>query len=189
MALRKIINSTYITLDGIIQDPQDWPSTGGFSEAGNRIQTELLERCDAVLLGRRTYDAFAPVWAEPSSDPLNGRMHELPKYVVTSSLAEPPWNNTVVLDAEPIDAIRSLKQEPGADIVQYGFGRLAGELVAEGLLDELRLWVHPFMLGTGSADDLLHHPGRSGSFTLAGSEALPNGIIILTYESRPRSEA
>jgi hypothetical protein len=67
--VRTIINSTYVTLDGVIQNPQDWPSTGGFSDEGTHVQTELLERCDAVLLGRHTYDSFAPVWSSRSGDP------------------------------------------------------------------------------------------------------------------------
>ena len=157
--MRAIINSTYVTLDGVIQNPQEWPSLGGFSDAGNRIQTQLLERCDAVLIGRRTYDGFAPDWSARSGDPFSDRMNALPKYVVSTTLTDPKWQNTTVIDHNPIDAIRDLKQQPGADIVQYGFGRLWHELMAAGLLDELRLWMHPFFVGTGTADDLLYRPG------------------------------
>jgi len=183
--MRKIINSTYITLDGVIQNPQDWPSLGGFDDAGRVVQTELLERCDAVLMGRHTYDLFAPVWSASSGDALSDRMNALPKYVVSSTLTNPRWNNTIVIDDDPIGALTALKQEPGADIVQYGFGPLSRALMAEGLLDELRLWVHPFILGTGTPDDLIYRTGTSGAFTLAGSEALPNGIVILTLAATP----
>jgi dihydrofolate reductase len=181
--VRQIINSTYVTLDGVIQNPQNWPSTGGFGDEGNRVQTELLERCDAVLMGRHTYEGFAPVWSALSGDPLSDRTNALPKYVVTTTLTDPQWNNTTVIDHDPIDAIRALKQQPGADIVQYGFGRLSHALIAAGLLDELRLWVHPFFVGTGTANDLLYRPGSSGSFELAGSTSLDSGIVILTYRS------
>jgi dihydrofolate reductase len=181
--MRRIINSTYVTLDGVIQNPQDWPSVGGFSEQGTQVQTALLERCDAVLMGRRTYEAFAPVWSARSGDPVSDRMNALPKYVVTTTLTDPQWHNTTVIDDDPIEAIRALKQQPGADIVQYGFGPLSHALMAAGLLDELRLWVHPFFVGTGAAGDLLYRAGSSGSFELADSTSLDSGIVILTYRS------
>ena len=182
--MRPIINSTYVTLDGVIQDPQDWPSLGSSSDAGGRIQSELLERCDAVLMGRHTYDGFAPVWSAQSGDPFADRMNALPKYVVSTTLTDPEWNNTVVIDHDPIDAIRDLVRQPGAGIVQYGFGRLAHALMAAGMLDELRLWVHPFFVGTGSADDLLHRAGSTGRFDLVDATTLDSGIVILSYRSR-----
>lgn len=179
--MRMIINSTYITLDGVIQNPQNWPSLGSSSGAGNQAQAELLERCDAVLMGRHTYDGFAPVWSARSGDPLSDRMNALPKYVVSTTLTDPQWHNTTVIDHDPIDTIRDLKQQPGADIVQYGFGPLSHALLVAGLLDELRLWVHPLFAGTGTPDDLLYRAGSSGRFDLAGSTQLANGIVILTY--------
>ena len=178
--MRKIINSTYITLDGVIQNPQDWPSMGGFSEAGNQVQLELLNQCDAVLMGRRTYGMFAPVWSAMPSNPLSDRMNALPKYVVSSTLTESAWNNTTIISSDPIGTVRTLKERPGADVVQYGFGPLSRALLAEGLLDELRLWVHPFLLGTGTPEDLLYRTGSSGVFTLADSTTLPSGIVVLT---------
>lgn len=187
--MRKIINSTYVTLDGVIQDPQHWPSTGGFSDAGNSAQSDLLNRCDAVLMGRHTYDIFAPVWSAMSGDPVSDRMNSLPKHVVSTTLTDPKWNNTIVIDHDPVAAIRSLKEEPGGDIVQYGFGALSRALLADGLLDELRLWVHPFLLGTGTADDLLYRQGTSGSFTLTDSTTLPNGIVILTLAAKADGDA
>jgi dihydrofolate reductase len=181
--VRRIINSTYVTLDGVIQKPQDWPAVGGFSDEGSQVQTELLERCDAVLMGRHTYELFAPVWSARSGDLLSERMNALPKYVVASTLREPRWHNTTVIDHDPIESIRDLRQQSGADIVQYGFGPLSHALMAAGLLDELRLWVHPFFVGTGTGSDLLYRPGSSGSFELAESKSLDSGIVILTYRS------
>jgi dihydrofolate reductase len=179
--VRAIINSTYVTLDGVIQNPQDWPSLGSFSDAGSQVQAQLLEQCDAVLMGRRTYDGFAPVWSARAGDPFSDRMNALPKYVVSTTLTDPKWHNTTVIDHDPIDAIRDLTRRPGANIVQYGFGHLSHELMAAGLLDELRLWVHPFFIGSGTADDLLYRPGSAGQFTLADTTALDSGIVILTY--------
>ena len=118
--MRKIINSTYVTLDGVIQDPQDWPALGSFSNDGNTIQTDLLLSCDAVLMGRHTYDSFVPVWAPRSGDPYTDHMNAITKYVVSTSLTEPEWANTTVIHHDPIETIRDLKQQPGANIVQYG---------------------------------------------------------------------
>jgi dihydrofolate reductase len=110
-------------------------------------------------------------------------MNALPKYVVSTTLTDPQWHNTTVIAHDPIEAIRDLKQQPGAGIVQYGFGPVSHALMAAGLLDELRLWVHPFFTGTGTASDLLYRTGSSGSFELADSTRLDSGIVILTYRS------
>ena len=181
--MRRIINSTYVTLDGVIESPQDWPSLGSFSDQGNQIQTELLESCDAVLMGRHTYDIFVPVWSARSGDPASDRMNAISKYVVSTTLSDPEWHNTTVIDHDPVDAIRELKQQPGAGIVQYGFGPIAHALMAAGLLDELRLWVHPFFIGTGTSSDLLYRAGSSGSFELTDAARLDSGIVILTYRT------
>jgi dihydrofolate reductase len=182
--MRKIINSTYITLDGVIQNPQDWPALGSLSDTGSTLQTELLLSCDAVLMGRHTYDGFAPVWSPRSGDPYTDHINTITKYVVSTTLTDPEWNNTTVIDHDPLDTIRDLKQQPGADIVQYGFGSLAHALMAEGLLDELRLWIHPFFVGTGATnDDLIHRTGSTGTFTHTDTTTLDSGIVILTYRA------
>jgi dihydrofolate reductase len=178
--MRSIINSTYITLDGVVRDPQDWPSLGGFSDDGGQVQAALLEQCDAVLMGRHTYDGFAPVWST-RSDPFSDRMNALPKYVVSTTLTDPTWNNTTVIGSDPVGAVRELKQQPGADIVQYGFGVVSHALMAAGLIDELRLWVHPFVVGTGTTEGLLHRAGSSGRFELVDVHRLDSGIVILGY--------
>jgi dihydrofolate reductase len=185
--VRNLINSTYITLDGVIRNPHLWPSVGGFTDDGGRLQTERLARCDAVLMGRLAYDSFAPVWPTRSGDPLSDRMNALPKYVVSTTLTDPQWNNTTVIRKDPVDAVRDLKNQNGADIIQYGFGKLSHTLLAAGLLDELHLWVHPFMVGDGAADALLHRAGSSGMFDLAEVTRLDSGIVILSYRSTATS--
>lgn len=179
--MRRIINSTYITLDGVIEAPQDWPSLGSLSDEGGAAQWELLQGCDAVLMGRHTYEVFAPVWSSLSGDPLSDRMNAIPKHVVSTTLTDPEWNNSTVIASDPVGAVRELKQRPGLDIVQYGFGQMAHALMAEGLLDEVRLWVHPFFLGSGNTEHLIHRAGSAGRFELADSKSLRNGIVILTY--------
>ncbi len=84
--MREIVNSTYISLDGVVRSPQTWPDTGGFGTEGNRIQTELLLSCSAIPMGRRTYDEFAEVWPTMSGNVLADRMNALPKYVASTTL-------------------------------------------------------------------------------------------------------
>jgi dihydrofolate reductase len=180
----RIINSTYLSLDGVVQNPQDWPSLGGFTDEGNAVQSELLASCDAVVMGRQTYDGFAPVWSARSGDPVSDRMNSLPKYVASRTLRDPRWANTTVLAEHAVERIAALRKETAGDIVQYGFGELSYALMAEGLLDELRLWLHPFFVGNASTGDLLFRPGQAALFDLAGSTALESGIVILRYASR-----
>ncbi|HEX6472784.1 MAG TPA: dihydrofolate reductase family protein [Streptosporangiaceae bacterium] len=179
--MRKIINSTYVTLDGVIENPQDWPSTKDDGGAGYAIQTELLHACDAVLMGRRTYDAFAAVWPSRSGDGYSDRINSMAKYVVSTTLRRPDWNNTTVIGDDVIAEIRRLKDGPGQDIVQYGFGQVSTALVEHGLLDELRLWVHPFFVGTGGPRDLLFQRRPMTMFDLVDTTALTSGIVVLTY--------
>jgi dihydrofolate reductase len=180
--MRRIINSTYITLDGVIEDPQDWPSGRHEDDGrGREIQTELLLSCDALLLGRRTYEAFVPVWTAMSGDPYSDHINAMQKWVVSSTLTDPTWNNSEVIGEEVAAEIARRKSQAGGNIVQYGFGPVTDLLLAHGLLDELRLWVHPFMLGTGNPSDLLFRPERAGQYELADTTPLASGNVVLTY--------
>src|SRR4051812_47541505 len=148
--MRKIINSTYISLDGVVEQPHLWPTVERPSDArGEQLQTDLLLGCDAVLMGRRTYESFAPAWQARSGDPFSDRINSMPKHVVSTTLENPDWANTTVISGNVAERIRALKAEPGRDIVQYGFGAVSTLLMEHGLLDELRLWVHPLLVGTG----------------------------------------
>ena len=180
--MRRIINSTYITLDGIIESPQDWPSGRHEDDGrGQAIQSELLLRCDALLLGRRTYEGFAPVWTAMSGDPFSDHINAMEKWVVSTTLTEPSWNNSEVIATDVAAEIARRKAEDGGDIVQYGWGPVSDLLLENGMLDELRLWVHPFMLGRGTANDLFFRPGRAASFELTDVTALASGNVVLTY--------
>jgi dihydrofolate reductase len=182
--MRRIINSTYITLDGVIENPQDWPSGRHEDHGrGTEVQTELVVSCDALLLGRRTYEGFAPVWTTMSGDPMSDQMNAMEKWVVSSTLTDPTWNNSEVIGGDVAAEIARRKLQDGGNIVQYGVGPVTDLLLTHGLLDELRLWVHPFLLGSGNPSDLMFRPERAGHFELADSEALESGIVILTYHA------
>jgi dihydrofolate reductase len=179
--MRRIINSTYITLDGVIANPQTWPSGRVSDEAGVAIQTELIQSCDALLMGRRTYESFSSAWPGRSGDPISDRINSMAKYVVSSTLKTVAWNNTSIISGDPIDHIQRLKQEHGQNIVQYGFGQLSFALMRHGLIDELRLWVHPFVLGRSGPEGLLYRDAPTTMLNLVRSQSLKNGDVILTY--------
>jgi dihydrofolate reductase len=179
--MRKIINSTYISLDGVIQNPQDWPSSTVLDERGGAIQNDLLFACDAVLMGHHTYDGFAAVWSGRTGDPYSDRINAMTKYVVSSTLHDPEWVNSTVISGDLVAEVARLKEQPGQDIVQYGFGETTFALMAAGLLDELRLWVHPFFVGRNGPADLLFRPCDVTKFDLVDTRALKSGIVILSY--------
>jgi dihydrofolate reductase len=180
--VRKIINSTYVSVDGVVENPHHWPASDVQDDAAGVIQTEQLLACDAVLMGRHTYDGFAPAWSSRSGDQFSDRMNSMRKYVVSSTLQEPEWNNTVVISGDVVTEIKALKQQPGQHIVQYGFGQLSHTLMQNGLLDELRLWVHPLFAGNARPQDLIFREGPLTQLTLSDTTTLKSGIVILSYE-------
>jgi dihydrofolate reductase len=180
--MRQLINSTYITLDGVVEGPHLWPSLrGGTSDEGDTIQTDLLGTCDIVLMGRRTYDVFAPAWTSRSGDPYSDRINSMRKIVVSTTLTDPEWNNTEVIAGDVVDRVRDLKGQDGGHIVQYGFGDVSRLLLENGLFDQLQLWIHPQVVGPSDVSDLLYRPGTAATFDLVDSRALSNGIILATY--------
>lgn len=140
--------------------------------------------CDTLLMGRRTYEGFAPVWPTRSGDAYSDHINAMDKYVVSSTLKDPEWHNTTVIDSDPIVAIEAMKAKPGKDIVQYGFGQLTHALLEHGMLDELRLWVHPLLVRSGGPQDLLYRDGSLTQLKLDGVTQLDNGIAILNYQVR-----
>lgn len=180
--MRRLINSSYTTLDGAIEEPHRWPplKAGGSAE-GDAIQTDLLKACDVVLMGRRTYDVFAPAWSTRSGDPYSDRINAMRKVVVSTTLIDPEWANTEVVAGDVVGRVRDLKTEVAGDIVQYGFGDVSRLLLDAGLIDELQWWIHPQLVGPADTTDLLSRPGATASFELADAKVLSNGIILATY--------
>jgi dihydrofolate reductase len=180
--MRQLINSTFITLDGVIESPHVWPALkAGTSGEGDRIQTDLLETCDIVLMGRRTYDVFAPAWTSRSGDAYSDRINAMRKLVVSTTLTDPQWANTEVVAGDVVTLVRKLKGEDGGHIVQYGFGDVSRLLLEHDLFDQLQLWIHPQLVGPSDAADLLYRPGTAATFELVDSQVLSNGIILATY--------
>jgi dihydrofolate reductase len=179
--MRKIINSTYISLDGVIENPQNWPGSD-VEDGAYAVQRDLLADCDTLIMGRRTYDSFSTSWPTRSGDEYSDRINSMTKYVVSSTLGEAGWTNTSVIADDVPEAMRRLKDAPGQNIVQYGFGRLSYTLMEHGLLDELRLWVHPYVVGSGGPGDLLYRDCPAQRLRLVDTKPLASGIVILSYE-------
>ncbi|GAA3322317.1 dihydrofolate reductase family protein [Paeniglutamicibacter sulfureus] len=179
--MRRIINSTYVSLDGVVTNPQHWPSLPDPGDEKATIQQELIEQCDAVLLGKDTYLGFAGVWQGHSGDAFTDRINTMQKYVVSTTLRETTWDNTAIIANDVAAGIARIKVQPGKDILTYGFGRLAGTLMENGLLDEIRLWIHPFFLGNAPEAGLLIHHTDAARLRLSGSRTMANGTVIHSY--------
>jgi dihydrofolate reductase len=180
--MRQLINSTYISLDGVVENPHLWPALrGGTSDEGETIQTELLRTCDIVLMGRRTYEVFAPAWSSRSGDPYTDRINAMRKVVVSTTLTNPQWQNTDVIAGDVVGRIRELKNHDGGHIVQYGFGDVSRLLLEHRLIDQLHLWIHPQFVGPNDGSHLPYRPTTAATFDLVDSRVLSNGIILATY--------
>lgn len=182
-----LVNSTYVSLDGVIEHPETWPSLGGFGAEGNRIQTDLVLACSSVVMGRHTYDGFAGVWPTMSGNDLADKMNAMPKYVASRTLTDPTWSNTHVIEGDVVETVRRLKQDSDGDIVQFGFGAVARTLLAAGLIDRLRLWLHPFIIGHGGPGDLMYGETPTTEFDLEQATSLESGIVVVDYRLHRRS--
>ncbi|MEU0936233.1 MULTISPECIES: dihydrofolate reductase family protein [unclassified Embleya] len=182
--MRKIVNSTYISLDGDIEKLDQW-SFDYWSDDLERYAHSLLFAADTLLMGRETYANFAPAWsARAGADAFADRMNSIDKYVVSSTLAGGDWGRTTVIPRDKAVAeIAELKAQPGGDILMYGFGPVAKTLLAHGLLDEVHFWVHPVIAGGGTlaADGFRHRLKHTRT------EALDTGVMVLVYT--PAAEA
>lgn len=179
MPNRKLNAWLYMTVDGVVEAPEKWvmPDATMFDE-----QTAEYAASDALLLGRRTYEVFASAWPQRGSDVPNADwMNSTAKFVASRTLRAPEWQNTTVLTGDVADAVAKLKEEPGSNITLNGSSSLLRSLLAAGLVDELRLLVHPIVLGAG--DRLFDASGQRLDMTLADSHAYDNGVVSLTYRA------
>lgn len=183
----RLINSSYLTLDGVVQHPETF-TFDYRSDDASKYQDDLLQSADALLMGRQTYEIFAAAWPTMKDETgLADRMNALPKYVVSDSLTNPSWENChVVPRAHARDRVRRLKSE-GGTIVQYGFGEVTANLLEVGLVDELRLWIHPLLAGVADPADLLSHTHPAARLELLDVTRCDSGVVILAY--RPANPA
>jgi dihydrofolate reductase len=183
--MRKLVVSEFVSLDGVMEDPGGDGGTehGGWSfsfwsDEMARFKEEELASSDALLLGRVTYDGFAAAWPTQTEDEGFARMNEIAKYVVSSTLTEPAWNNSHVVTGDVAATVRALKEQPGADILVGGSASLVHALAGYGLIDEYRLAVCPVILGAGKR---VFDAATYAGLELAAHETTSKGVLLLTY--------
>jgi dihydrofolate reductase len=176
----KIVVHEFITLDGVIEAPT-WTFDYPFDPKMGEAIAEMMGSSEALLLGRRTYEEFAPAWSSRTAedDPGVPFMNESPKYVVSASLESADWNNSTILGGYDVEAIRSLKDRVDGNIYVSGSGTLVRGMLSDGLVDELHLFVFPLTLGAGQR--LFQDGGSAAKFTLARTEAYDSGVVHLAY--------
>jgi dihydrofolate reductase len=174
--MRKLIESTLLSLDGVIEAPDRWAP---FDEESRQQALADLDKYDAFVMGRVTYERFRANWEPVTGSPYVDRINAMPKYVASRSLTDVAWNATL-LGPDVVGAIQRLKEQPGKDLIKYGTSRLDATLLAAGLVDELRLWVLPVAVGAGQR--LFEGVDVSAlRLTLTDVRKLDNGSAILTY--------
>jgi dihydrofolate reductase len=147
--MRKLIVSTYTTLDGRVDETRDWAIPYN-SEAAVAYHSDLLKGSDGLILGRKTYEIFAAIWPPLSGElPYINKMNSMAKFVASRTLTELNWENSHLLAGDVGESVAALKQQPGQDLVLYGCHDLMHTLLERDLVDEFRLLVHPVLLGKG----------------------------------------
>jgi dihydrofolate reductase len=185
----KIVISTNVSLDGVVQDPdgkEGFRLGGWFGEFGGKdleewgkVSLDEALRTEALLLGRRSDEWFAARWSARSGEWAD-RLNNLPKYVVSSTLADPHWNNSTVLRGDVVDEVSKLKQHLDGEIVVYASYRLGQTLIEHDLIDELRLTVFPVVLGAG--ERLFGETSEKKPMRLLDTRTIGDGLTHLTYE-------
>jgi dihydrofolate reductase len=181
-----IVVSQFVTLDGVFEDPggAEGFDRGGWAfrfdrgDEGDRFKLDEVMASDALLLGRITYEGFAAAWPSREGE-FADRFNGLPKYVVSTTLRDPEWSNSTVIDSDVPARVAELKGRHENDILVSGSGRLVRTLLDEDLVDELRLMVFPILLGAGRR---LFADGQESSLRLVDTKPVgPAGVVILTY--------
>ncbi len=179
--MRKIVAGLFLSLDGVMEAPEQWTGPYMNDELGQEIGSQLAGS-DAMLLGRRTYQEFAAVWPHRTSEefgPVADVMNGIPKYVVSTTLDRADWQNSTLIEGDVVAELTRLKQQPGKSIGISGSATLVRSLLRTNLLDELNLLVPPITVGTGRR--LFEDWDARLPLKLERSKALSTGVLCLTY--------
>src|SRR4051812_16978957 len=183
----RVVVSQFVTVDGVFEDPGGSEATpfGGWAfgfergEEGDRFKLDELMAAEALLLGRVTYEGFAAAWPSREGD-FADKFNGMPKYVVSTTLRDPEWNNTTVVAHDVAGEVKRLREAPGGDVLVNGSGALVRTLVEHDLVDEYRLMVFPTVLGDGKR--LFADGARIPALELADSRAVGDqGVLVLVY--------
>jgi len=184
--MRKVVASELMSLDGVVESPDKWHFPYFNDEMAEAIGAAMAAS-DAMLMGRVTYEEFAAFWPSQSSEDdqeTTDYMNNTPKFVVSKSLEEPlEWNNSTLIEGDVAEEISKLKQQPGKDISISGSPTLVRSLLEEDLLDELRLMLHPIVVGSGKR--LFEEGSDRKALQLLDSKTFSTGVLYLTYQPAP----
>jgi dihydrofolate reductase len=172
----------FMSLDGVIDEPT-WTFDYGFVPEMEQNLGAVTGRCRGIVLGRRTFEMFEPAWSTRTAedDPGAPFFNDTTKYVVSGTLTDPTWRNSKVIGAYDPDTIRSLKDEVDGDLYTSGSITLVRAMLADGLVDELHLWVYPLTRGAGPR--LFAEDAAPTKFTLATGESYDNGVTYLNLST------
>jgi dihydrofolate reductase len=177
--MRNVIVSMFVTLDGIMEAPNEW-SFPFWTDEIARFKYDELFACGALLLGRVTYDGFAAAWPGRTDEQgYADRMNGLPKFVVSTTLQEAAWNNSSLIAGDIALQVGRLKQQPGQDILIFGSGVLAHTLIQHDLIDQYQLLVYPVVIGKGKR---LFEAGSHANLKLVESRVFSSGVVLLSYQ-------
>lgn len=184
-----VVVTEFVSLDGVMQAPggedfkyEGWTFDFDRGDEGNEFKLNEVLEAEANLLGRVTYESFAGAWPSREGE-FADRMNSMPKYVVSSTLVDPEWNNTTVIKGDVPEEVSKLKQQVDGDILVAGSRQLVQALIEHDLVDELRLMVFPVVLGTG--DRVFGETSDKKTMTLIDTKPVgPDGVLILTYQPK-----
>ncbi len=177
--MRKVVVSEFVTLDGVMEAPHKWSFPYWTDEIG-KFKNDELSSSDALLLGRITYEGFAAAWPNITSEGEYAEwMNGYPKYVASTTLENPNWNNSTVIKGNVGEEVSKLKEQVGKDILIFGSAALTNSLIQDGLIDEYRLLVYPIVLGSGKA---LFDDRSKVNLKLVDTKSYDTGVVILTYQ-------
>jgi dihydrofolate reductase len=172
----KISNSTFVSLDGVVNHMDRWHFDYVDNES-HALALEHIRAATAMVMGSNTYEVYASVWPGRDGEYAD-TINAIPKYVASTTLTEPTWQNTTVLTGDLVEAVRAIRDD--ASILMHGYGPVAKRLLQADLLDELHLWVHPHLAGVGEPADLLLQQGLNKKLHLSGARTLESGVVVLT---------
>jgi dihydrofolate reductase len=178
--MRKVISGLFISLDGVVESPDKWQFDNFDSDMESEMGSVLAEQ-DAVLMGRVTYQEWAPYWPTSKDEPYASFINNIPKYVVSTTLQEVEWKNSILIRGDLLAEISKLKGQPGKNIGLQGSPTLVEYLLQNDLLDELTLMIHPVVVGRGKR--LFKDWSDLKRLKLIVSKITRTGVALLTYGS------
>jgi dihydrofolate reductase len=188
----KLIVAEFVSLNGVMEAPggepthphSGWTFKSHYGDDHYAYKDEELQEADALLLGRKTYEGFAAAWPERGGkgDPFADKYNSMPKYVISSTLTDPEWENTTVLSGDPIEEIKRLKEADEGTIMVHGSAQLVHALTEADLVDEYRAMIHPVLVADGLR--MFADPEDMQKLRLTDTRTYESGVVVLVYERR-----